>query len=195
MVSAQPWEIAGSTPDSGTIMLYEHADFGTYRSSVPGHIDQIRLGEDAEASIQTVANHQAEVLELFVAKSLLEIEEGAIVEEGGVVESDSFRSTILRTAEGTYIAEQVSTLCNWFAKTPENPFSPMPRIQNSAEFSKAASRASRRWPTKGPGHPGFRAVWRTLAPIHTPHRPRTPRGSELDTVGIPFLKPGPKGSN
>ena len=34
--------------------------------------------------------------------------------------------------------EQVSTLCNWFAKTPENPFSPMPRIQNSAEFSKAA---------------------------------------------------------
>ena len=90
VVSAQPWEIAGSTPDSGTIMLYEHADFGTYRSpSVPGHIDQIRLGEDAEASIQTVANHQAEVLELFVAKSLLEIEEGAVVEEGGVVESDS----------------------------------------------------------------------------------------------------------
>ena len=104
---AKPWEIAGSTPDSGTIMLYEHADFGTYRSpSVPGHIDQIRLGEDAEASIQTVANHQAEVLELFVAKSLLEIEEGAIVEEGGVVESDSLSPVhgILRTAEGTYIA-------------------------------------------------------------------------------------------
>ena len=105
---AKPWEIIGSTTVSGTIMLYDHADFGIYRSpDVPQHVDRIRLGEDVETEIQTVHFDEANSLEVYVGRSLFEVDGGTLVAaEGERVESESFAPIhgIVRTADGRYIA-------------------------------------------------------------------------------------------